>query len=284
LNAPTGWWQRYAAGWARQALRLGLALLFAAPLAWSVAASLRQAGLPVPRHFEWLPNPVAWDNYRRIFALVPLARYTANSLLVALAAIPLTLVTASWAGLAMALLPPAWQARLTAVCVGLLLVPPVALWLPRFVLFTWLRLIDTYWALLLPALMGSSPLFVLLFYWNYRRVPRELFESAQLDGAGLLAVWWRLALPLSRATLAAVASLTFLLYWSSFIDPLLYLKTPERYTLPIGVHQLLQMDPTQRPYLLAAAVVMTVPALLVFAWVQRYFLAPQARPGEDEAA
>jgi multiple sugar transport system permease protein len=263
-----------AAGWAGQALRLAVAALFAAPLAWAVAASLRQAGLPLPRHFEWLPNSIAWDNYVRIFELVPLGRYGLNSLLVALAAIPLTLLTASWAGLGMALLPPAWQGRLTALSIGLLLVPPVALWLPRFVLFTGLGLIDRYAALLAPTLMGSSPLFVLLFYWTYRRVPRELYESARLDGAGLLAMWWRIALPLSRPTLGAVASLTFLLYWSSFIDPLLYLKTPERYTLPIGVHQLLQMDSTERPYLLAAAVVMTLPAVAVFAGVQRYFLHP----------
>jgi multiple sugar transport system permease protein len=76
-------------------------------------------------------------------------------------------------------------------------VPPAALWLPRFVLFTWLHLTDSFAALLAPALLGSSPLFVLLFYWSFRRVPEDVFESARLDGAGPLALWRRVALPLA---------------------------------------------------------------------------------------
>src|SRR5262249_10553278 len=149
-----------------------------------------------------------------------------NSLLVAAAAVIVTLLTASWAGLGMALAGPRWRGRWVALAVGLLLVPVGAVWLPRFVLFTWLRLTDTYGALLAPALLGSSPLFVLLFYWSYRRVPAEVFESARLDGASPLALWRHIALPLSGPTLAAVAVLTFWLYWSDFINPLLYLKTP----------------------------------------------------------
>ncbi|MCC7359897.1 MAG: carbohydrate ABC transporter permease [Anaerolineales bacterium] len=263
---------RLLAGLARHAAGLALAFVCLVPLAWIVAASLRPLGLPPPRTIVWLPNPPAWSNYVEVFRLLPLARYTLNSLIVASLGVALTLVTASWAGLAMALAAPRWQGRLVALCGLLLLVPAGALWLPRFVLFTWLGLIDNYAALLAPALMGSSPLFVLLFYWTFKRMPTELFESAALDGAGLLTIWWRLALPLARATLMAVGILTFLLYWSDFINPLLFLKTPALYTLPIGVQQLKQMDQINWPLLLAAVVVMTAPAVALFAVVQRFFL------------
>ena len=267
-NPARGW----LAGLARHAAGLALAFVFLVPLAWIVAASLRQPGLPPARTIVWLPDPPAWSNYVEIFKIVPLGRYALNSLIVASLAVVITLVTASWAGLGMALAGPRWQGRLVALCGLLLLVPAGALWLPRFVLFTWLGLIDSYAALLAPALMGSSPLFVLLFYWTFKRVPGELFESAALDGAGLLTVWWRLALPLARATLVAVGILTFMLYWSDFINPLLFLKTPALYTLPIGVQQLKQMDQINWPLLLAAVVVMTAPAVLLFAVVQRFFL------------
>ena len=267
-NPARGW----RAGLARHAAGLALAFVFLVPLAWIIAASLRQPGLPPARTIVWLPDPPAWSNYVEIFKIVPLGRYALNSLIVASLAVVITLVTASWAGLAMALAGPRWQGRLVALCGLLLLVPAGALWLPRFVLFTWLGLIDSYAALLAPALMGSSPLFVLLFYWTFKRVPGELFESAALDGAGLLTVWWRLALPLARATLVAVGILTFMLYWSDFINPLLFLKTPALYTLPIGVQQLKQMDQINWPLLLAAVVVMTAPAVLLFAVVQRFFL------------
>lgn len=253
-------------------LSAGLALLFGLPLLWMLSASLRQPGLPPPRVFEWLPRPLAWGNYAEIFQMLPLARYALNSLLVAGLAVPLTLLTASWAGLAMAQLPGRDRRRLVLLSVALLMVPITALWLTRYVFFTWLGLTNSYGALLAPALMGTSPLFVLLFYWAFRRVPAELYEAARLEGAGSLTIWRRLAMPLARPTVVAVAVLTFLVYWSDFISPMLYLKSQALYTLPLGVQQLRQLDRGNWPLLMAAAVVMTAPAVLGFLAVQRYFL------------
>jgi multiple sugar transport system permease protein len=264
--------RRLAGQLAHHVASLAVAFVFLLPLAWMLSTSLRQTGLPPPRTVEWLPNPLAWSNYRRIFEILPLGSDTLNSLMVAVAAVIVTLVTASWAGLGMALASPRWRARWVALAIGLLLVPVGAVWLPRFVLFTWLRLTNTYGALLAPALMGSSPLFVLLFFWSYRRVPAEVFESARLDGAGPLAIWRWVALPLSVPTGVAVAMLTFWLYWSDFINPLLYLKSQSLYTLPIGVRQLQQLNRTNWPLLMAAAVVATVPAVLVFLAAQRFLL------------
>ena len=261
---------------ARHAASLALAFVFVLPLAWMVAGSLRQTGLPPPRAIEWLPLPPAWDNYRRIFEIVPLGRYALNSLLVAALAVPLTLVTASWAGLSMALAAPRWRRRWIGLALGLLLVPATALWLPRFLIFTWLHLGNSYAALLAPALLGSSPLFVLLYYWSFRRVPAELFESARMDGAGPLSLWRRVALPLAAPTSAAVAILTFWLYWSDYLGPLLYLKSERLYTLPLGVRALQQMARSNWPLLLAAAVLMTAPPALLFLIGQRWLLGEAA--------
>ena len=160
-------------------------LLFVLPLAWMLSASLRQPSLPPPRTIEWLPDPVAWSNYARIFELVPLGTFIGNSLLVVALAVPLTLVTASWAGLAMALLHEPARRRLVVLAILLMMVPVAALWLTRYVIFSYLGLIDSIWALVAPALMGSSPLFVLLYYWTFRRVPSQLFEAARIDGADI---------------------------------------------------------------------------------------------------
>jgi multiple sugar transport system permease protein len=248
-----------------------VAAFFVVPLFWVAAASLRQPGLAPPRTIEWLPSPVAWSNYRHIFRLVPLASYLLNSLSVAALAVPVTLIIASWAGFAMAQLP-ARLGRILVVCAILLrMVPSTALWLPRFLLFKQLMLLDTLWVLAVPALMGTSPLFVLLFYWTFRRVPRELFESARLDGAGLLSIWSRVALPLAKPTTIAVAVLAFTDYWSDFINPLLYLKSESRYTLPIGLRVLQQLDQTNWPLLMAAAMIVTAPVIGMFLLIQRYF-------------
>jgi multiple sugar transport system permease protein len=245
--------------------------LFLLPLVWVLSASLRQPGLPPPLGIEWLPQPLAWSNYRRIFGIVPLGSYLLNSLLVVALAVPLTLVTASWAGLAMAQLHARLQRVLLTLAIGLLMVPVTALWLTRYVLFAWLGLIDTIWPLIAPAFMGSSPLFVLLFYWTFRRVPQDTWASAQLDGAGPLRIWRSIALPLARPTSIVVAVLTFVMYWSDYISPLLYLKSERNYTLPVGLQLLQQMDRTNWPLLMAGSIVMIVPILILFGAVQRYF-------------
>jgi multiple sugar transport system permease protein len=147
--------------------------------------------------------------------LQPLAQYMVNSLIVVAIAVPLTIVSASWAGFALAQLGERWRRRLITLSVVLLMVPITALWLVRYVLFTRLGLIDNLAALAVPALMGSSPFFVLLFYWTMRRIPRELIEVARLDGAGALRIWWSVAMPLSVPTLIAVAVLSFALYWGT---------------------------------------------------------------------
>ncbi len=255
----------------RQGLSLVVAALFVLPLWFVLTASLRQPGLPPARGLEWLPASPTWANYRTIFQLVPLSRYIMNSVIVVAVAVPLTLVTASWAGFAMAQLHARLQRRLLVFAVVLLMVPMTALWLTRYVLFSYLLLTNTLWALIAPALMGTSPLFVLLFYWTFRRLPDEMIASARVDGAGVLRLWATIAMPLARSTIIAVSVLTFVHYWSDFINPLLYLRTQRFYTLPVGLQFLQQMDRTNWPLLMAASVVMIGPVLALFLLAQRYF-------------
>ena len=257
---------------ARHALSIMLVIVFILPLIWMITASLRQPGLPPPRSIEWLPDPIVPGNYARIFEMLPLGRYTLNSLIVVALAVPITLVTASWAAFAIAQLNDRTRRRLVIASIGLLMIPFSALWLTRYLLFSWLGWINSYTALIAPAVMGTSPVFVLLFYWAFRRLPRELFESARLDGASAFGVWWRVALPLVVPTLAVVSVLAFLVYWSDFISPLLYLKSQSLYTLPVGLRQLQQLDRSNWPLLMAGAVVITAPAAIAFLIAQRYFL------------
>lgn len=263
---------------AHHAVALAVVALFVLPFVAVIGWSLRQPGLPPPRGLQFWPDPVAWGNYRRSFALVPLLRYARNSLLVVALAVPLTIFAASWAGLAMALLPTRLRRPLLVLAILLRLVPVTALWLTRFVLFARLGLLDSVWALIAPAIMGSSPFFVLLYYWTFRRVPRAIFESARLDGAGPLRLWARVALPLARPTTVTVAVLTFVLYWRDFITPLLYLRSERLYTLSVGLRQLQQLRLTDLPLLLAGAVVMTAPIILLFLLAQRAFW-PEDRVG-----
>jgi multiple sugar transport system permease protein len=237
-----------------------------------LTGSLRKAGLPPPRTPELVPSEPTLESYRRAFELVDLARYTFNSALVVAIAVPLTVLFASWAGFAMARLPRRAGAWLVAASLVSLMVPITALLVPRFAIFSWLGLTDTYVPLVAPALIGMSPFYVLLFYWGFRRIPSELFEACRLEGLSPFTVWRRIALPLARPVTVAVAVLAAVFTWSNFLDPLIYLFDEDNFTLPLGLRSLAQVDRQDFPLLLAGAVTATVPVIAAFVYVQRYFL------------
>lgn len=251
---------------------LGITAVFILPLFWVMVASLRLPGLPPPNQIEWWPPDPQFGNYPFIFDLLPFGRYMINSLIVVGTAVPLTLLTASLTGFALAQLPLRQQRHWFFFNVALLLIPGASVWLFRFQILRWLGLLDSLWALILPAFAASSPLFVLLYYWACRQIPAELVEAARIDGAGPLRCWWQVVMPLAHPTTVAVTVLTFVLYWSDFISPVLYIYRPAYYTLAVGLQIMNQLDPTNWPLLMAAAVVMTLPVLFLFLWLQRYFL------------
>jgi len=151
------------------------------------------------------------------------------------------------------------------------MVPGVALWSTRFFIYAWLGWYNTILALIAPAFMGTSPFFVLMFYRAFRRIPVAIYEAARLEGAGVLTSWRQIGLPIARPTAVGVALLSFVLYWSDFISPLLYLRSQSRYTLPIALQLLQQLTPSQWSLLMAGAVLATIIPVALFLLLQPYF-------------
>jgi multiple sugar transport system permease protein len=263
--------ERRWGGW-RQPAAIAVAALFVLPFWFLLAGSLREPGTVPPRTPELLPRPLSTDAYPRAFELVDLGRHLVNSLVVAALTVPLAVLVASWAGFALLLLAGRTRLVLLALSVAALMVPVTALLVPRFTLYRWLGLTDTWVPLVAPALIGLSPFYVLLYHWSFRRVPRELLDAARLEGATPFTIWRRLAMPLVRPVTVAVAMLVFIATWGNFLDPLVYLFDPDLYTVPLGLRSLSALDRTNYPVLLAAAVVATVPVVAAFAVAQRFFL------------
>jgi multiple sugar transport system permease protein len=257
---------------ARPVGALLVALLFLAPLSFLVTGALRDPGVLPTESFPLIPDPLTTEALSRAFDLAPLQDQLINSVIVAAIAVPLAVVVASWAGFAMVLLPPRQRRWAVGASLVLLMVPLAALWLPRFVLFRWLGVVDTWVPLIAPALLGMSPFYVLLFYWSYRRVPTDLLDAGRLEGLRAFGLWRRVAAPLVRPTTFAVAALAFVTTWGNFIDPVLFINDPDLATLPLGLRSLAALGPTGFPVLLAGALVATLPAVVAFALVQRRFL------------
>ena len=238
-----------------------------------VLGSLRMPGLPPPDGWEWIPDPLWWDNYRAVARFLP-EWWTAvrNSVIVVALAVPVTVLVASWAGFAIATSPSRRRRALVAVSVLALLVPVAALWVPRFTVYRWLGLTDSLLAVAAPSLFGTTPFFVLLFALAYWRIPPNLFEAARVEGLSSLRMWWLIAVPLGRSAMFAVVMLAFTYHWSNLVDPLLYLSSPDRLTLPLALERLQAFEPTNFPILLAGAVLVTIPAFIAFVVGQRAFL------------
>jgi multiple sugar transport system permease protein len=254
---------------ARQLIAVPVTALFLLPLWLMIVASLRPLGGAPPQSVQWFPTSPAWGNYLEVFEVVPFARYTANSLLVAAIAVPLSVVVASWAGFAIARLPRRSRVFLIGLCVVVLMVPATSLLVGRVSVFRWLGLTDTPIPLMAPALLGMSPLFVLLYAWTTSRLSSDLFDLALERGLSPVATWWRVAMPLQRGTTAAVASLSFVFSWGNFLDPLIYLYDERWFTVPLGMRSLAIVPVTDQPLMLAASVMACLPVLAAFLFVQR---------------
>ncbi|MFG2103504.1 carbohydrate ABC transporter permease [Micromonospora echinaurantiaca] len=247
-------------------------LVFVPPLLLLVSGSLTEPGLPPPPTPQLVPEPVSTTGYQQAVELGGLLRASLNSVLVAVVAVPLSVLVAALAGFALARVAPRVTGTVVAASLVALMVPATALLVPRFAIFRALGLTDTLVPLIAPALVGTSPLYVLVYYLAFRALPADLYDACLVEDLSPMRIWWRVALPLVRPVTAALTALTFVLTWSNFLDPLVYVYDRDLFTLPLALRSLSVLDPTNFPVFLAGAVLATVPALAVFVLAQRRFL------------
>lgn len=246
-------------------------MVFTGPLVVMVLGSLQRPLQPPPEGLALWPDPPSWTNYRDVGSFLPWGRLLLNSLLVALVAVPVTVVVTSWAGLAIVTAARGMRAALVAVSVAMALVPAAALWVPRVVVLRQFGLTDHTLSVAVLALAGTTPFYVLLFALAYAQIPSSVLEAAQLEGLSPYAVWRRVAFPLVRPAAGAVAALAFVYYWSTFMDPLTLVTSPDRWPLALGLRGLADMEAALYPIFLTGAVIATAPAVLVFLAAQRSF-------------
>lgn len=280
MHAPTGRGARADQGAPRPSparAPLGVAaivvvILFAIPLLIMVTGSLRPLGLPPAVSVELVPPSVSISNYAEAFRVVPLARYTANSLLVAVVAVPLGVVVTSWAGFAAVRLPRRQGMLVLIVAGAAALTPLTSLLVGRLALWRALGLSDTPVPLMAVGLVGVTPLGVLAFAWAFHRLPADLFDLAREAGLSPLRTWANVAMPLSWPVTAAVAALAFLTSWGNLVEPLVVLGDERWFTLPLGLRSLAALDSPFQPLMLAGAVVATVPVVVAFSVLRRGLL------------
>jgi multiple sugar transport system permease protein len=249
-------------------------ILMAFPLLWMISTSfktLQEANAP---RIVWLPSEISLDAYRAVLTDPDFLRSYFNSTFYAALALAGTLI--SIAAVAYAFSRVEWPGKnvVFALMLSTMMIPPQALIVPQYVFFNAIDWIGTFNPLIIPGYFAGGAAMIFLLRQSMAQIPIELDESAIIDGANHLQIWWEIIMPLVKAPLATVATFLFIGYWNNLLGPLLYAQTTSLYTLPVYVAQLYNINnPTQPwPTIMAAAVLTTAPLFIVFFFAQRFIL------------
>lgn len=259
---------------------LALAVPFVFPFLWMVSSGFKSAteifGQP-----SLIPRVWRWQNFVEVFQYQPFARQYFNSLYIAFAVTGLTLVVSSLAGYALARMRFAGAGLLMLFLISALMVPEEVTIIPNFFLIRWMGLMDTHWPLvLLPVFGPHGVMATFLMRQYFLALPRELEDAGTMDGLSRLGIWWRIALPMSRPALAAVAIITFLFSWNLFLEPLVFLSSLELFTLPLALSNFTDSYGLPLWHLqLAATSLAVLPILGVYLIAQRQIIESFALSG-----
>lgn len=258
-----------------------LAIPFVFPTWWMVTSSFK----PVQEIFAFppalLPRRFDLDAYAQVFALQPFALQYWNSLYIAAVVTLGTMAVASLAGYAFARIRFPGQNLVFMVVLLALLVPSEVTIVPLFRFFLGLGLVNTHWPLILVPILGA-PCVLATFIMRqfFITLPPELEEAGRIDGLGRFGLFWRIALPLARPALGAVAIFTFLHSWNLYLEPIVFLSSTDKFTLPQALTQ--YVDAYGGPMWnvqLAAVALTALPVLIVFVIAQRQFIEGLAHTG-----
>lgn len=248
-------------------------LFLTAPVLWMISTSLKPSGEVFHFPPTWIPEHPTLQSYKTLWQKGNFLLYMRNSLLVAAATTGTAVLVASMAGYAFARIP-FWGRK--GVLFGILaaqMIPGVLFLLPLFMLMKQLGLLNTYWALILANVAFALPFAIWMMYGYYQHIPVEIEEAAWVDGAGFYGTFFRVLVPMGRPGLFSCAIFCFLSAWDEFVFALALTTRDELRTLPVGLFQFVGQYGIEWNYLMAGAVLVTIPAMVFFALFQKQLVA-----------
>jgi multiple sugar transport system permease protein len=252
------------------------------PVIWVVGASFKPSK-DIIASIDLLPTQPVWANFSGLadgISGIPISSFFWNSLMYAVLAVVGVVVSSSLTAYAFAKIRFAGRNLLFTLMIGTLLLPYHVLLIPQYVLFRNLELTDTLVPLVAGKFLATEAFFVFLMVQFMRGLPRELDEAAKLDGCGHLRTYWSIVLPLTRPALITSAIFTFINAWNDFMGPLIYLNTPEKYTVSLGLMMFRDQEGISNyGSMIAMSLVALVPVIAFFMAFQRYLIDGMATSG-----
>ncbi len=252
---------------------------FLFPLLWMLATALKPEAQIFAYPPVWLPKPLDWANFIEAINFFPFWTYLRNSTIVTVLSVLGQVFSAAFVAYGFAKLQ--WKGRdaLFFLVLATLMIPAQVLMIPQYVIFTRMGWVDTLLPLIVPSFFGGGAFNIFLFRQYYRTIPREYSDAARIDGCSEFRIFWQIVLPQAKPAMATAAIFAFLWTWNDFMGPVIYLHSPENFTLPIGLRAFQQQTGTEWDLLMAASLIVMLPVIVLFFILQRYFVEGMSMSG-----
>jgi len=261
---------RWFTGW-RLALVILLALLFVFPFLTMLSTSFKEVADIFSAPPSLLPKKWTLSNFVDAFNVIPFWRYIANTFFVAGLSVLGTVITCPLVAYALAKVKWRGARPLLIIVPATMMLPPQVTLIPVFLIWNGLGAVGTYLPLIVPAFLGT-PFLIFMIRQFLTSIPDELIEAARIDGASEFRIYATIVLPIARPAVVTAAVFQFVWSWTDFLNPLIYLNDPNQYTLSIGLYSFFGQNQVAWGPLMAACVLFTLPALIVFLVGQRFFI------------
>jgi len=257
-------------------LLIVLTILAFAPVLWMTLSAFKPEGEIASYPPMIIPQHPTLSNFSYVLGTFNFLRWTLNSFLAAIIATIIVILIDSMAAFSFARFHFKGNALLYATVLSMLMVPIQVTIIPLYIMFAHVHLLNTITSLILPTTGNVLGVFILRNF--FRSVPQDLIDAARIDGASYLRIWWTIMLPIARPSISAVAIITFISNWTNFLWPLVSVSSNASRTLPVGIAEFFGGQsgvsgsaPLYGPAM-AAALMATIPAIVVFLLLQRYFV------------
>lgn len=248
------------------------------PFLWMLSASIksnREVFIMDP--FVWIPKDAKWDNYLRIWTKIPLLRFVMNTVFLTIVVTFLQLLTSSFAAYSFAKLEFKNKNTLFLAYIATIAMPWQVYMVPQFIMMRGMGLNDKLLAMI--CLQAFSAFGVFMMKQFYESIPNDLCEAARIDGMSEYMIYLKVMLPLSKPALSTLTIFTFVNTWNDYLGPLIYLKTESKKTIQLGLKMFIGQYSSEYGLIMAGSVVSLIPVIIIFLWLQKYFVEGVASTG-----
>ena len=250
------------------------AIVFMLPLYLMVVMSLKTTHeIAASSVWSW-PEHLTWDNFKLVLSNpnAPFFLFFRNSAIIATLSTMGVIISSSLVAYPFARLRFRGRDRLFILLLSTMMLPGLVVVIPTFIMYKYLHWVDSWNPLWIPAWFGGGAFNIFLMRQFMMGIPRELDEAAFIDGASHSTIFWRIVLPNSGAAMATIGIFAFVYTWKDFMGPLIYLTTPEKQTLELGLRTYQTLHNEEWELLMAGSVLVMIPLIVMFLLGQRYFV------------